>query len=232
MRKVLNVLNSGILLLILSGILGCGSDNKPGSALPFDEIEILQDLANTLKQPKTYSAKVEVQGSGGIFTGELRVDRETTSVLKLEQNPVYELTLNQQQVVQQGVNRQTFDLNVSENLDWLRIGELFVLEPNLLPYLKRNFNFKTASPLKDILFVTAYPTAKPSKIQLLVMKFSQNPLRLQTIDLMLKTGTLACHAEYSDFTNFNGAEIATKIEASWMVDWKPQSGVFILSDLK
>lgn len=229
MQRVLSIRNGGIFLLILLTILGCGSREKSGQALPFDEIAELSEITGTLAQPVAFSAKIDAARKNVNFAGELVVNRETGSLLKLEREPRFELALNSSQLI---MGSQAIDLNAPANHDWLRIGELFVLEPNLLPYFKKNFNFKTASPLDDLLFVTAYPKTAESKIELVVFKISKKPWRILTADVLLRTGDLACHSDYSEFMPLNGAEIATQIKVSWLEDWKPVEEIFHLTDVK
>lgn len=229
MQRVFSVRNGGIFLIILLTIFGCGSKDKSSQALPFDEIADLPEIAATLAQPVAFSAKIEARRKDAAVPGEMVLSRGTSSRLKLERDPGFELTLSPSQLTQ---GSQIFDLNAPDNLDWLRIGELFVLEPNLLPFLKQNFNFKTASPLDDLLFVTAYPKTAGSKIELVVFKISKKPLRILTADVLLRTGDLACRADYSEFVQLNGAEIATQIKVSWLVEWKPVEETFYLTDVK
>lgn len=232
MQKLL--VYSGIVFFIFASIWGCDSKKEPGpeSGESFDDIDILQEIVGTLAKPVTYSANVTVQTQPENYTGTLTVDRKQNSVLTLEREPAFKLTLNDEQLVTTGQNPQTFELSSPDNLDWLRVGEFFVLEPNILARMKETFIFKTAAPLKSKLFVTAYPKKKNHKIELISMKYSQNPLRLQSVDVLLRSGTLACHAEYDDYTEVKGGAVPTRVTVSWMVDWKPQQGVFVLMDLK
>ena len=233
MRKFVSVLGCGLLLLILLSVLGCDSSKKKGGefGLPFEEMEDLRELVEALAQPNNYTAKVAVQGKDGNYPGEMVVNQEQGSRLKLERNPVFQLLLNNQQVVKESETSEIFDFKSSE-LRWLRIGELFVLEPNLLKLLKTDFTFKMASPLKGKVFVTAYPKNKDAKIKLVSFKILTDPMRIQSVDVLLRIGTLVCHADYSEYIEFKGANLATKIEVSWLVDWKPREGVFVLSDIK